>query len=141
MAVRPHSRNTSGPRIMVKTFSRTLAALTLGLSGAIALGQGEVTIASIDVAPVAGDASNQTIALTISDAEAGSSLVIEGSADLANWETLGQATAAGSPTQWEQQRVLTATPFFYRVKVTDSGDTLADGIYAKITTSLGVIFA
>ncbi len=141
MAVRPHSRNTSGPRIMVKAFSRTLAALTLGLSGAIALGQGEVTIASIDVAPVAGDASNQTIALTISDAEAGSSLVIEGSADLANWETLGQATAAESPTQWEQQRVLTATPFFYRVKVTDGGDTLVDGIYAKITTSLGVMTA
>ena len=81
MAVRPNSRNTPGPRIMVEAFSRTLAALTLGLSGAIALGQGEVTIASIDVAPVAGDASNQTIALPISAAEAGSSLVIEGSAD------------------------------------------------------------
>ena len=141
MAVRPHSRNTSGPRIMVKAFSRTLAALTLGLSGAIALGQGEVTIVSIDVTPITGNASSQAIALTISGTEAGSTLLIEGSADLTNWDTLGQATATGSPTQWEQQRALTATPLFYRVKVTDGGDTLADGIYAKITTNLGVMLA
>ena len=126
---------------MLKAFSRTLAALALGLSSATALGQFTDTIVSINIKPVDGDATRQAIALTISDAEAGSSLVIEGSADLANWETLGQATAAGSPTQWEQQRVLTATPFFYRVKVTDGGDTLADGIYAKITTSLGVMTA
>ena len=72
---------------------------------------------------------------------AGSTLVIEGSADLTDWDTLGQATATGSPTQWEQQRALTATPMFYRVKVTDGGDTLADGIYAKITTNLGVMLA
>jgi len=141
MAVRPHSRNTSGPRIMMEAFSRTLAALTLGLSGAIALGQGEVTIASIDVTPITGNASSQAIALTISGTEAGSTLLIEGSADLTNWDTLGQATATGSPTQWEQQRALTATPLFYRVKVTDGGDTLADGIYAKITTNLGVMLA
>ena len=141
MAVRPNSRNTPGPRIMVEAFSRTLAALTLGLSGAIALGQGEVTIASIDVTPITGNASSQAIALTISGTEAGSTLLIEGSADLTNWDTLGQATATGSPTQWEQQRALTATPLFYRVKVTDGGDTLADGIYAKITTNLGVMLA
>ena len=141
MAVRPNSRNTPGPRIMVEAFSRTLAALTLGLSGAIALDQGEVTIASIDVTPITGNASSQAIALTISGTEAGSTLLIEGSADLTNWDTLGQATATGSPTQWEQQRALTATPMFYRVKVTDGGDTLADGIYAKITTNLGVMLA
>jgi len=141
MAVRPNSRNTPGPRIMVEAFSRTLAALTLGLSGAIALGQGEVTIVSIDVTPITGNASSQAIALTISGTEAGSTLLIEGSADLTNWDTLGQATATGSPTQWEQQRALTATPLFYRVKVTDGGDTLADGIYAKITTNLGVMLA
>ena len=139
MAVRPHSRNTSGPRIMMEAFSRTLAALALGLSSAIALGQGEVTIASIDVSPITGNASNQAIALMISGTEAGSTLVIEGSADLTDWDTLGQATATGSPTQWEQQRALTATPMFYRVKVTDDGDTLAAGIYAKITTNLGVM--
>ena len=126
---------------MLKAFSRTLAALALGLSSATALGQFTDTIVSINVKPVDGDATRQAIALTISDAEAGSLLVIEGSADLTNWETLGQATAAGSPTQWEQQRALTATPFFYRVKVTDGSDTLADGIYAKITTSLGVMTA
>ena len=141
MAVRPHSRNTSGPRIMMEAFSRTLAALALGLSSAIALGQGEVTIASIDVSPITGNASNQAIALMISGTEAGSTLVIEGSADLTDWDTLGQATATGSPTQWEQQRALTATPMFYRVKVTDDGDTLAAGIYAKITTNLGVMLA
>ena len=141
MAVRPHSRNTSGPRIMMEAFSRTLAALALGLSSAIMLVQGEVTIASIDVSPITGNASNQTIALMISGTEAGSTLVIEGSADLTDWNTLGQATATGSPTQWEQQRALTATPMFYRVKVTDGSDTLADGIYAKITTNLGVMLA
>ena len=141
MAVRPHSRNTSGPRIMMEAFTRTLAALALGLSSAIMLVQGEVTIASIDVSPITGNASNQAIALMISGTEAGSTLVIEGSADLTDWNTLGQATATGSPTQWEQQRALTATPMFYRVKVTDGGDTLADGIYAKITTNLGVMLA
>ena len=81
MAVRPHSRNTSGPRIMMEAFSRTLAALALGLSSAIMLVQGEVTIASIDVSPITGNASNQAIALMISGTEAGSTLVIEGSAD------------------------------------------------------------
>ena len=141
MAVRPHSRNTSGPRIMMEAFSRTLAALALGLSSAIMLVQGEVTIASIDVSPITGNASNQTIALMISGTEAGSTLVIEGSSDLTDWNTLDQATATGSPTQWEQQRALTATPMFYRVKVTDGSDTLADGIYAKITTNLGVMLA
>ena len=141
MAVRPHSRNTSGPRIMMEAVSRTLAALALGLSSAIMLVQGEVTIASIDVSPITGNASNQTIALMISGTEAGSTLVIEGSADFTDWKTLGQSTATGSPTQWEQQRALTATPMFYRVKVTDGGDTLADGIYAKITTNLGVMLA
>ena len=141
MAVRPHSRNTSGPRIMMEAFTRTLAALALGLSSAIMLVQGEVTIASIDVSPITGNASNQAIALMISGTEAGSTLVIEGSADLTDWDTLGQAAATGSPTQREQQRVLTATPMFYRVKVTDGGDTLADGIYAKITTNLGVMLA
>ena len=141
MAGRPHSRNTSGPRIMVEAFSRTLAALALGLSSAIMLVQGEVTIVSIDVSPITGNVSNQAIALMISGTEAGSTLVIEGSADLTDWDTLGQATATGSPTQWEQQRALTATPMFYRVKVTDGGDTLADGIYAKITTNLGVMLA
>ena len=141
MAVRPHSRNTSGPRIMMEAFSRTLAALALGLSSAIMLVQGEVTIVSIDVSPITGNVSNQAIALMISGTEAGSTLVIEGSADLTDWDTLGQATATGSPTQWEQQRALTATPLFYRVKVTDGGDTLADGIYAKITTNLGVMLA
>ena len=141
MAVRPHSRNTSGPRIMMEAFSRTLAALALGLSSAIMLVQGEVTIASIDVSPITGNASNQTIALMISGTEAGSTLVIEGAADVTDWNTLGQATATGSPTQWEQQRALTATPMFYRVKVTDGSDTLADGIYAKITTNLGVMLA
>ena len=126
---------------MLKAFSRTFAALALGLSGATALGQFTDAVVSINVKPVDGDTTRQAIALTISDTAAGSSLVIEGSADLANWETLGQATAAGSPTQWEQQRALTATPFFYRVKVTDGSDTLADGIYAIITTNLGVMTA
>ncbi len=126
---------------MLKAFSQTFAALALGLSGATALGQFTDAVVSINVKSVDGDTTRQAIALTISDTEAGSSLVIEGSADLANWETLGQATAAGSPTQWEQQRALTATPFFYRVKVTDGSDTLADGIYAIITTNLGVMTA
>jgi peptidyl-prolyl cis-trans isomerase A (cyclophilin A) len=126
---------------MLKDFFRTFAALALGLSGATALGQFTDAVVSINVKPVDGDTTRQAIALTISDTAAGSSLVIEGSADLANWETLGQATAAGSPTQWEQQRALTATPFFYRVKVTDGSDTLADGIYAIITTNLGVMTA
>ena len=126
---------------MLKAFSKTFATLALGLSGATALGQFTDAVVSINVKPVDGDTTRQAIALTISDTEAGSSLVIEGSADLANWETLGQATAAGSPTQWEQQRALTATPFFYRVKVTDGSDTLADGIYAIITTNLGVMTA
>jgi len=141
MAVSSHNRNTPGPRIMVEAFSRTLAALALGLSGAIVLSQGEVTIVSIDVTPITDNASKQAIVLTISGTETGSSLLIEGSADLTKWETLGQATSTGSPTQWEQERAPTTTPLFYRVKVNDDGNTLADGIYAKFSTNLGMMLA
>jgi cyclophilin family peptidyl-prolyl cis-trans isomerase len=141
MAVKLHSRNTPGPRIMMKIFYGTFAALALALSGTTALCQGAVTIASIDVTPVAGDTARQSIALTISGTDAGSALIIEGSADMTNWEALGQATATSSQIRWEQQRTLTAAPFFYRVKASAAGDTLADGIYAEITTSLGVILA
>lgn len=126
---------------MIKTFYRTLAALALGLFGATALGQGADAILSIDVTPVDGDATRQTIALTIGDAEAGSILLVQGSDDMTNWTTLGQATATKSPVRWEQQRILTAAPYFYRVEVDGGSDTLADGIYAKITTSLGVMTA
>jgi len=126
---------------MMKTFYRTLAALALGLFGASALGQGADAILSIDVTPVDGDATRQTIALTIGDAEAGSILLVQGSDDMTNWTTLGQATATKSPVRWEQQRILTAAPYFYRVEVDGGSDTLADGIYAKITTSLGVMTA
>ena len=126
---------------MMKTFYRTLAALALGLFGATALGQGTDAILSIDVTPVDGDATRQTIALTIGDAEAGSILLVQGSDDMTNWTTLGQAIATKSPVRWEQQRILTAAPYFYRVEVDGGSDTLADGIYAKITTSLGVMTA
>ena len=126
---------------MMKTFYRTLAALALGLFGATALGQGTDAILSIDVTPVDGDATRQTIALTIGDAEAGSILLFQGSDDMTNWTTLGQAIATKSPIRWEQQRILTAAPYFYRVEVDGGSDTLADGIYAKITTSLGVMTA
>ena len=125
----------------MKTFYRTLAALALGLFGATALGQGTDAILSIDVTPVDGDATRQTIALTIGDAEAGSILLVQGSDDMTNWTTLGQAIATKSPVRWEQQRILTAAPYFYRVEVDGGSDTLADGIYAKITTSLGVMTA
>ena len=83
----------------------------------------------------------QTIALTIGDAEAGSILLVQGSDDMTNWTTLGQAIATKSPVRWEQQRILTAAPYFYRVEVDGGSDTLADGIYGKITTSLGVMTA
>jgi peptidyl-prolyl cis-trans isomerase A (cyclophilin A) len=126
---------------MMKTFHRTLSALALGLFGATVLGQGTDAILSIDVTPVDGDATRQTIALTIGDAEAGSILLVQGSEDMTNWTTLGQAIATKSPIRWEQQRILTAAPYFYRVEVDGGGDTLADGIYAKITTSLGVMTA
>ena len=126
---------------MMKTYYRTLAALALGLFGATALGQGTDAILSIDVTPVDGDATRQTIALTIGDAEAGSILLFQGSDDMTNWTTLGQAIATKSPIRWEQQRILTAAPYFYRVEVDGGSDTLADGIYAKITTSLGVMTA
>ena len=126
---------------MMKTYYRTLAALALGLFGATALGQGTDAILSIDVTPVDGDATRQTIALTIGDAEAGSIMLFQGSDDMTNWTTLGQAIATKSPIRWEQQRILTAAPYFYRVEVDGGSDTLADGIYAKITTSLGVMTA
>ena len=126
---------------MMKTYYRTLAALALGLFGATALGQGTDAILSIDVTPVDGDATRQTIALTIGEAEAGSILLVQGSDDMTNWTTLGQAIATKSPVRWEQQRILTAAPYFYRVEVDGGSDTLADGIYAKITTSLGVMTA
>ena len=119
---------------MLKSFHRTLAALALGLSGATALGQGTDAILSIDV-------TRQTIALTISDAGPGSILYIQGSADLGQWETLGQAIAGKTPTRWETQRAATESPYFFRVKVDPPTDVMEDGIYATITTNLGVMTA
>ena len=126
---------------MMKTFYRSLAVLALGLSGATELGQGTEAIVSIDVTPVAGDPTRQAIALTISDADAGSILFIEGSSDLKQWQALGQVIATKSPIWWEQQRILTAAPYFFRVKVDPPSGVMEDGIYARITTSHGTMLA
>ena len=126
---------------MMKTFYRSLAVLALGLSGATALGQGTEAIVSIDVTPVAGDPTRQAIALTISDAEAGSILFIQGSSDLKQWQALGQVTAGKTPILWELQQLIAASPYFFRVKAGPPTDVIDDGIYAIITTNLGVMTA
>jgi cyclophilin family peptidyl-prolyl cis-trans isomerase/FKBP-type peptidyl-prolyl cis-trans isomerase len=127
--------------MVMKIFSRTLAALALGLSGATALGQGTEAIVSIDVTPVADDPTRQAIALTISDAQAGSTLYIQGSADMTHWTALGQVIAGKTPVLWVLQQATAASPYFFRVKVDPPTDVMADGIYAKITTNLGVMTA
>jgi len=126
---------------MMKTFFRMVATLALGLYGAAALGQRTDATLSIGVSPIDGDATRQTIALTIRDAEAGSKLFIQGSADLNQWEALGQAVAGKTPLLWKTQRPAGESSFFIRVKVDPPSDVMADGIYAKITTSLGEMTA
>ncbi|MDP6794993.1 MAG: peptidylprolyl isomerase [Verrucomicrobiota bacterium] len=126
---------------MLNVFYRTLAALALCLLSAAALGQGTDAILSIDVTPVDGDAKRQTVALTIRDAEAGSKLFIQGSPDLKQWEALGQEVAGKTPLHWETQRPAAESPFFIRLKVEPPSDVMEDGIYAKITTSLGEMTA
>jgi len=126
---------------MMNIFYRTLAVLALGLSIATALGQGTDTILSIDVKPIDGDTTRQTIALTIRDAEAGSKLFIQGSHDLKQWEALGQVVAGKIPFHWETHRPAAESSFFIRLKVKPPSDVMEDGIYAKITTSLGEMTA
>ena len=126
---------------MIKTFYRSLAVLALGLSGAAALAQGTEAIVSIDVTPVAGDPTRQAIALTISNAEADSILYIQGSSDLKQWQALGQVIAGKTPILWELQHLIAASPYFFRVKAGPPTDVIDDGIYAIITTNLGVMTA
>lgn len=118
-----------------------VASLALGLYGATALGQRTDATLSIGVSPIDGDATRQTIALTIRDAEAGSKLFIQGSPDLKQWEELDQVVAQKTPLHWETQRPATESSFFIRLKVEPPSDAMEDGIYAKITTSLGTMTA
>ncbi len=126
---------------MMKFFYRILAALALGLSGTTAFGQSTDTVVSIDIKPVDDGATRQAIALTISDVEAGSSLYIQGSADMINWEALDQVVAGKTPILWEMQRLIAASPYFFRVKVDPPTDVMVDGIYARITTNHGAMLA
>ena len=68
-------------------------------------------------------------------------LDIQGSSDLREWSALGQATADEEPVDWEHNLPVAAAPYFFRVKVNAPGNVLADGLYAKITTSLGTMTA
>lgn len=126
---------------MMKTFFRMVATLALGLYGATALGQRTDATLSIGVSPIDGDATRQTIALTIRDAEAGSKLFIQGSPDLKQWEELDQVVAQKTPLHWETQRPAAESSFFIRLKVEPPSDVMEDGIYAKITTNLGEMTA
>ena len=124
---------------MTRLFLRILTALALGSWSAAALGQARID--SITLKPIPGSSVNQTVSLSINEAEAGSILYIQGSADLANWEALGQVIAGKTPTLLELQHPIAASPYFFRVKVDPPTDTLGDGIYARITTNHGSMLA
>ena len=124
---------------MTRLFLRILTALALGSWSAAALGQARID--SITLKPIPRSSVNQTVSLSINEAEAGSILYIQGSADLANWEALGQVIAGKTPTLWELQHPIAASPYFFRVKVDPPTDALGDGIYARITTNHGSMLA
>ena len=123
----------------MKPFFGVLSALILALWANVALGQARLDL--IEIKPVPGNATQQTVSLRISDAAKGSVLDIQGSSDLREWSALGQATADEEPVDWEHNLPVAAAPYFFRVKVNAPGDVLADGLYAKITTSLGTMTA
>ena len=126
----------------MKAFFRSLSALALGLSITVPLGQAaDLRIDLFELKPIAGDAARQTVSLRVSDAAAGATVVIEGSADLKEWKALGQATAGEQPIAWEQKQQVATTPYFFRAKISPADDALADGLYAEITTSLGMMIA
>ncbi len=124
---------------MMRLFLRILTTLAFGSWSATALGQAR--IGSITLKPISGSIVNQTVSLSINDAEADSILYIQGSADLANWEPLGQVIAGKTPTFWELQHANAASPYFFRVKVDSLNGVLEDGIYARITTNHGSMLA
>ena len=105
----------------------------------VALGQARLDL--IEIKPVPGDATQQTVSLRISDAVNGSVLDIQGSSDLREWSALGQATAGEEPLDWEHKLPTATASYFFRVKVNAPGDVLADGLYAKISTNLGTMSA
>ena len=126
----------------MKPFFRVLSALILALWANVALGQADETrLDLIGIKPVPDDATLQSISLRISDAANGSVLDVQGSSDLKAWAALGQVTAGEEPVDWEHNLPVAAAPYFFRVKVNAPGDVLADGLYAKITTSLGTMTA
>ncbi len=49
--------------------------------------------------------------------------------------------AGKTPILWELQHLIAASPYFFRVKVDPPTDVMEDGIYAIITTNLGVMTA
>ena len=138
VASAPGSRDTP-PRNVMKPFFGVLSALILALWANVALGQARLDL--IEIKPVPGNATQQTVSLRISDAAKGSVLDIQGSSDLREWSALGQATADEEPVDWEHNLPVAAAPYFFRVKVNAPGNVLADGLYAKITTSLGTMTA
>ena len=138
VASAPGSRDTP-PRNVMKPFFGVLSVLILALWANVALGQARLDL--IEIKPVPGNATQQTVSLRISDAAKGSVLDIQGSSDLREWSALGQATADEEPVDWEHNLPVAAAPYFFRVKVNAPGDVLADGLYAKITTSLGTMTA
>ena len=123
----------------MKPFFRVLPALILTMWANVTLGQARLDL--IEIKPVPGEATQQTVSLRISDAVNGSVLDIQGSSDLREWSALGQATADEEPVDWEHNLPVAAAPYFFRVKVNAPGNVLADGLYAKITTSLGTMTA
>ena len=105
----------------------------------VTLGQARLDL--IEIKPVPGEATQQTVSLRISDAVNGSVLDIQGSSDLREWSALGQAAAGEEPLDWEHKLPTATAPYFFRVKVNAPGDVLTDGLYAKISTNLGTMSA
>ena len=79
VASAPGSRDTP-PRNVMKPFFGVLSVLILALWANVALGQARLDL--IEIKPVPGNATQQTVSLRISDAAKGSVLDIQGSSDL-----------------------------------------------------------
>ena len=127
---------------MIKQFIRIQTALAIGLYVNNSLGQEvEPRIKLAGLSPITDNTEQQTVWLHVSDATVGSTVTIEGSHDLKKWTPLDQVTVSKQPVAWEQKRPVAVAPYFFRAKINSATDTLADGLYAKINTSLGVMTA
>ena len=127
---------------MHKIILQILIILTIGLFANITLGQTlEPRVDLIGSKKNPGDENIKSILLSISNTAPNSSIILEGSTNLINWERIGQITGQQEPVQFEQKFSFDHSSYFFRARINQQNESLRDGIYAEITTTHGTILA